>query len=115
MALNQFECPLCGYVRESFRKDPKCNHNQDEEGIPIPLTPMRKLIAAPQAKFLEPTNKEHGKSQLKDQKKILMERAKEHARLNDYHDLAQANSPEMAKAQGWVREDGTVKKKLDSK
>lgn len=36
----EFRCPLCGYERTSIRKHPKCNHNQEEEGIPYPVTEM---------------------------------------------------------------------------
>lgn len=31
---------MCGFVTQTWRKDPKCNHNQDEEGTPRPLVKM---------------------------------------------------------------------------
>ena len=113
MPLNIFRCPVCGVERESLRKHPKCNHSQEEEGVPVPLTDMEKLFGLPTAKFMEPINKDKAKSSMKNQQKMLMERAKNHARENDYHDLTQNNNEEMAKRQGWLREDGTIKKKID--
>jgi hypothetical protein len=113
MPLLEYECQLCGARRQTLRKAPKCNHNQEEEGEPYPVSEMVKVLSAPQAKFMEPKNKEKGSSTLKDQQKILMERAKHHARDNDYHDLTQGNNLEMAKRHGWVREDGSIRKKVD--
>lgn len=114
MPLNRFECPLCGHYRESFKQDPKCNHGQEEEGIPVPLSSMVKILVAPQSKFLEPSNKEKGKSQLKDQKQILMQRAKDYAQNNERDDFIQGEPDKVAsKARGWLREDGTKRKKID--
>lgn len=34
-------CPTCGHVTETFRPSARrCNHNQDEEGTPVPTSVM---------------------------------------------------------------------------
>lgn len=113
MPIRLFKCPACGYERRSMRAKPRCNHNQEEEGTPFPLCEMEEVLTAPETKFMEPRDKERGKSILKDQEKILKERAKEHARANDYHDLVQNNNDEMGKRVGWLNEKGRVKTKVE--
>ena len=39
-SMKKYVCHICGFFRESIRNHPKCNHNQDEEGIPIPVVDM---------------------------------------------------------------------------
>lgn len=39
------ECPVCKYRRLSFKRTALCNHNQDEEGIPVPVAKMRDVYA----------------------------------------------------------------------
>lgn len=34
------KCDVCGGKRWTIRKAPTCNHNQEETGTPIPVTPM---------------------------------------------------------------------------
>lgn len=116
MPINRFKCDLCGFERDSMRAAPKCNHNQEEEGVPHPVREMTKILAAPQAKFLEPrdeVSKDRGKSVLKDQNKILKERARNHSRDVDMDDLIQSTPKEAAAGAKWLRADGTKRKKID--
>lgn len=115
MPIRLFKCPACGYERRSLREKPRCNHNQEEEGIPLRVAVMGEILVAPETKFMEPRDKERGKSIMKDQEKLLKERAKEHARANDYHDLIQNNTDEMAKRVGWVNDKGRIKTKVEDK
>lgn len=116
MPLRLFECPVCGYQRESFKKEPKCNHNQEEEGTPVPLAAMKEVLVAPNAKFMEPRDpdaKERGKSVPKDFNKIVKERARSHARDNELHDLIQTNNDGQAIRNQWMNEKGQKRKKID--
>lgn len=103
MALNKYRCPECELEFSSFKKCPiHCE------------VPSQKILIAPQSKFLEPSNKEKGRSQLKDQKQILMQRAKDYAQNNERDDFIQGEPDKVAsKARGWLREDGTKRKKID--
>ena len=113
MPLKKYKCTYCECVRESFKAKVMCNHNQEEEGVPVPLQEMEPVYTAPKSKFMEPRDKEKNRSVLKNQENLLKERAKEHARLNDYHDFVQEQGTNAGKRQGWLREDGTVRKKVD--
>ena len=76
---------------------------------------MHELVNSPTTKFMEPIDKEAGKSQMKDQKKILLERARNHSRDVEMHDLIQMNPQEVAKQNKWIKEDGTKRKSIDEK
>jgi hypothetical protein len=113
MALQKYTCPDCGISLMTFKKNPTCNHEQSEEGSPRPVSLMVKTISLPQSKMMEPSNKEKGKSQLKDQKKILMERVKNYALANERDDFIQESNSQSAKSYGWLNADGTKRKKID--
>lgn len=92
MALRIYKCPLCGYEQETIRnRIPKCNHNQDEEGTPVPLTDMEEVITAPNQKFMVSSDPERGKSKLKDQEKTLRARARNYSRDRDIDDNISIN------------------------
>jgi hypothetical protein len=65
--------------------------------------------------MMEPQDKERGKSQIKDQQKILKEKARGHSRDVEMTDLIEANPMDEAVKNGWVREDGKPRKKIDDK
>lgn len=116
MPIRHFKCQVCGYERDSFKPSPKCNHNQEEEGSPLPLAAMEEVITAPSAKLLEPRDsvaKEMGKSVMKDQNKILKARSRNHARDNEISELVATNDKNIAKANRWINEKGQVRKKID--
>lgn len=115
MPIRRFKCPLCGYERETFKKEPKCNHNQEEEGTPVPLVLMEVMLTVPQTRFLEATVKERGKSQLVGQQKDLKERARAHSRDVEMDEFIQKNDTETAHAAGWVKPDGSKRKAIDDK
>lgn len=74
---------------------------------------MRKVFGAPQAKFLEKKDPEKGKSVLKDQERVLKERARNFSRENELDDMIQSNTNDVAKRQGWLTSDGKKRKKVD--
>lgn len=74
---------------------------------------MDEVFQAPQAKMLEPVSKFKGKSQLKDQQKILRARTRNHARDHDLEDLITTNSKEVVKKNKWVNSDGRKRRKID--
>lgn len=108
MPLRTFKCPVCGEIIKTLKKE-----------IPMHCdTAAEQVLAAPSTRFNEyrdPENKEKGKSQLKDLQKILKERARNHSRDNDLHDLVQTNNDDVSKMNKWIKEDGTVRKKIDDK
>lgn len=115
MPLRTWKCPLCGYERRSFKRSPECNHNQDEEGIPVPLVEMELVITAPQTKFMEKIDPERGKSNLVGQSAILKARARNHSRDVELDDLIQGNERQLAHQNGWLKDDGTRRKAIDDK
>jgi hypothetical protein len=81
MALRYYKCPVCGHEKESLRnRKQMCNHNQEEEGTPAPLTEMIEVISAPNQKFMITANEATGTSKLKDSDKVLKARSRNHSR-----------------------------------
>lgn len=116
MPLRVFKCTLCGHVRETLRmKTPMCNHNQEEEGEPIPLKEMEEVLMAPDAKMMETIDKNTGKSRLKDQMKILQERSRNYARDREADDLIQMNQKNGIERSGFLTKDGKRRTKMDDK
>jgi len=104
MAVNWFRCKKCGIEIRSKGESPiHC----DEV--------MEKLLKAPLVTMKEPQDKVRGKSKLKNQEKILKERARNHSRDIDMPELIESNPMIEAVKNGWVREDGRVRKKIDDK
>lgn len=109
MPIRTFACPTCGSEKQSFKAEVICSDGHD-------ATPMEKLFSAPQSKFMEASNPEKGKSKMKDLNKMLMERSKEYARLNEHDDFIQEKSnPIDAKNNGWLTKDGIRRKKIDDR
>jgi hypothetical protein len=116
MPLRYYKCPLCGYERETLRnRVPQCNHNQEEEGIPVPLTAMEEIITAPDAKMMEVVDKNMGKSRIKDQMKILKERSRNYARDVEADDMIQMNQKNGIERSGFLNKEGKRRTKLDDK
>ena len=105
MPLLTFRCTKCSTLKRTFQADPvHCD------------VLMARVLQAPQSKMMEARGeRERGKSVLKDQDRILMERSKEDSRKNDYANFAMESGPEVAKVHGWVGSDGRVTKKIDQK
>ena len=105
MAVNYFKCIKCGEVIRSMKKDPShCD------------SIMERILVAPQVKFEEYSDhvaKEKGKKQLKDQKKMLLERARNHSRDNDLDDLIQQNNDGIAIKNQWMDENGKKRRKIE--
>lgn len=74
---------------------------------------MKKVMAPPGTKFMEKKDPEKGKSVLKDQEKILKERARSFSRENELDDMIQSNTNDVAKRQGWLNAEGKKRKKVD--
>lgn len=115
MPLRTFVCEFCGYERQTFKKEPQCNHNQDEEGIPFPMTAMKAKLEVPQLRFTETTDKDRGKKALVGQQKDLKARARAHSRDVEMEDFIQTNNDETAYAAGWLTKDGKKRRAIDDK
>jgi len=105
MALNHFQCTICGEVFRSFK--PVCNHCGK---------PANKLLAVPNGKFLAPRNdteKSRGKSQLKDQNKIIKARSRNFKRDHELDDLIQLNDEASVERYRWLNDNGVKRKKID--
>jgi hypothetical protein len=109
MPLFNYECQNCGTQLETFKKDPVCSCSGEAKT-------MKKKLAAPPAKFMEPRGpeaKERGRSVMKNQDKILRERTRNHSRDVELGDLIQTNKPEVVQAAGWLNDQGTKRRKID--
>lgn len=62
---------------------------------------------------MEKTDPERGKSVMVNQMKILRERARSHSRDVEMDDLIQNNEKQVGFQNGWVKKDGTRRKKID--
>jgi len=72
-------------------------------------------MVAPTVTILEKQDPYTNKSRLKDQEKILKERARNHSRDVETTDLIEKNPLDEAVKNGWIKEDGTVRKKIDDR
>ena len=116
MPLRYYRCNLCGTERETLRnRIPKCNHGQEEEGTPVPLTDMEEVLVAPEAKMMETIDKDTGKSRVKDQMKILKERSRNYARDYEADDMIQMNQKNGIERSGFLNKDGKRRNKMDDK
>lgn len=117
MPLKLYKCPLCGYERETIRnRIPKCNHNQEEEGEPVPLTDMEELIVAPNQKFMVTANAEKHSSKIKDGERVLKARARNHSRDVDGDTTIQKNLDNGLHeqvARSLLNPQGTRRRKID--
>lgn len=115
MPLRIYKCPVCKHITETLRKKiPRCNHNQDEEGMPIPLSEMKEVITAPNQKFMEKANAATGRSKLKGMKEALTERARNHTRDTLIDDTIQLNiDNELGVANNLLNEKGEKRRKID--
>jgi hypothetical protein len=112
MPFNWFRCPTCGQQKETWKKNPRCNHGQ-ESGFEVAMV---KILVPPQTKMMEPRSKDKGVSVMKGLNEILRARAKEHSRLNDHDEFIQEKQNKLLSvSQGWLKQDGTKRKKVDSK
>ena len=107
MPVRYYECQNveCGITFRSMKDKPKCPECE--------TTILKKLLKAPQAKFLEKLDPEKNKSRLKDSDKILKERSRNHSRDNDLMDLVQMNEGDKAIQNQWLVEnsDGSLRKR----
>lgn len=116
MPLRLYKCPECGYEQKRMDKKsepklpPYCKrcYTQDEKEVRT-----KRVIGAPQAKFMEKVDAFKNKSNMKDQQKILLERSREHSRDHGLDDLIQTNEADLAKKNQWLVEnsDGSLRKR----
>jgi hypothetical protein len=105
MAIRRFFCKKCKTTKRTFKNEPICC---DEK--------MELIMTAPNTKILEPTDIKRGKSGIKNEDEILLERAKNYATDVDLDDLIQKNDMESAAYNGWLSTDyKTKRKKIDGK
>lgn len=117
MPLRIYKCRTCGHERETLRnKVPKCNHHQDEEGFPIPLLEMEEVLTAPNQKFMVSADPEHGKSKLKDQDKVLKQRARNHSRdvlIDENIQINKLNGLDEQVTKSFLNTKGERRRKID--
>jgi len=102
MALRHWKCRKCKTEFRSFKDTPlHC-------GVSSEL-----VLKTPNAKILEPVNKYKGKSNLKDQQKILKKRSREHARDFEINDYIATSSKEQVIKNKWINPDGQKRRKID--
>lgn len=113
MPLRVFKCPRCGILRETLKKEvQQCHHVEDDETF---FVKMEEQLTSPSTKLLETIDPYTGKTRLKDQMKILKERARNHSRDIELHDLVQMNRDNKLTGTQFLRKDGTTRKKVDDK
>lgn len=86
------------------------------KGSPKPISEWEEVIQAPNSKFMVCANKATGKSKIKDQKKMLLERARNHSRDNDLDDNIAVNKAAGASEQQInvnFLNNGVRRKKID--
>jgi len=104
MPLKLWECPLCGAQVKTKQTEPMhCD------------TLCKVVLTTPSVKMMETTDPERGKSELKDQQKILKARARQHARDVEMDDLIQTNESTIAHQNRWVMPSGQRRKKIDDR
>ena len=114
MPLKRYKCPLCGQERETLRKSiPKCNHNQEEEGEPVPLVEMELMLEAPDTKLLETTDPNTNKKRPVGLNKVLKERARNHARDHEADETIQKNRDNKLTGTQLLNKDGERRRKVD--
>lgn len=74
---------------------------------------MVSILSVPEAKFMEARDLDRKKFVLKDQDRMLKQRAKNYIRDVEMHDMIQSNSQETAKQMGWLNEKGLKRTKID--
>lgn len=105
MPLKLWKCHECGSEFQTKAKAPThCDDVQAEL-----------VLTAPKTKFMERISHEHGKSAVIGQQAVLKERARNHSRNHETHDLIQNNSQEDALKNHWINESGDVRKSIDDK
>ncbi len=115
MPLRYFKCELCGHEMEWLKKTkPRCNHNQEEEGLPVPTLEMEEVIQAPSSKFMVSANASTGRSKIKDLKGQLTERARNHSRDTLMDENIQINQDnKLGVANNLLNEKGLRRTKID--
>jgi hypothetical protein len=75
---------------------------------------MEEEISAPSSKFMITANAATGTSKLKDSKKVLLERARNHSRDVDADDTIQVNKDNhLGVSQNLLNEKGEKRRKID--
>lgn len=102
MPLKYYENLETGEVKRSLKK--------------LPEDQWKELIIAPNQKFMVAANKGTGTSKLKDQKKILTERARNYARDKEIDDNIQfnkANGLDEQVSRSFLNNKGEKRRKID--
>lgn len=114
MPLRYFKCPACGHETETLRnKTPKCNHGQEEEGMPFPLSEMEEVLVPPNTKLMETVDPVTGRKRVKNQQKALLERARNYSRDKEIDELIQMNKDNELTGKQFLNKDGKRRTKLD--
>lgn len=101
MALKYYKNKETGEIKRSLTKLPK---------------EWEEVIAAPNQKFMVTANKATGTSKLKDNKKALTSRARNHSRdvdLDDNIQINRENGLDEQVAQNFLNEKGEKRRKID--
>lgn len=106
MPLRRWKCYKCSNILTSLQlKAPICCEESTEL-----------LLSAPGLKMMEPRDHFKGKSVIKDQYKLLKERAKDHTRKTEYEGwVAEEKDFKISQSKGWLNEKGRIKTKIETK
>jgi len=103
MPLRRYKCDKCGKERETLKKGvPECCELKMEE-----------VLEAPKTKLMVKANKATGRSKMKDMDKVLKERARNHARDVEGHDIIQKSGINQITAANQLNDKGEKRKKAD--
>ena len=102
MALKYYENKETGEVKRSLK--------------PLPKEEWKEIIVAPNQKFMVSANKATGKSKLKDNTKMLTERARNYSRdveIDDHIQVNKANGLDEQVHRSFLNDKGERRRKID--
>tara|TARA_R110000868_G_C10973188_1_gene771543 strand:+ start:80058 stop:80408 length:351 start_codon:yes stop_codon:yes gene_type:complete len=114
MPLRIYKCPHCDSIKKTLKDEvPKC-HYDNECDMRCEGAEMEQVIKAPNGKFMVCANAATGKSKLKDSKKMLTERARNHNRETLLDDnIALNRDNKLGTAHNFLNEKGERRRKID--
>lgn len=103
MPLRTFQCSICGTEINTLKKEAPLHCN----------TATELVITAPSVTALETVDPAKNTKRMKNQQKILKERARNHSRDNDLHDMIQVSKGEKLTAANFLNKSGKKRTKFD--
>lgn len=103
MPLKKYKCSICGEVTQTLKRKVPSHCEQE----------MELLIEAPATASLETVDKFTNKKRLKNQQKILKERARNYSRDQELDDLIQTSKSHELTASQFLNKSGKKRNKFD--